>query len=107
MFHKVEMMKIHVWYTLLFFPYGAFSFYNFLAQPLITQQPGHSVPPGMTMGQFAGLQNLTTVDQLLIKQKVEFIEAVTGIETENNYEVVNSMGQLVSDSTLDFSSHWF
>ena len=41
------------------------------------------------------------VDQLLIKQKVEVLEVVTGIETENKYEVLNSMGQLVSESTLD------
>ena len=46
------------------------------------------------------------VDQLLIKQKVEVLEVVTGIETENKYEVLNSMGQLVSDSTLDSNSHW-
>ena len=35
------------------------------------------------------------VDQLLIKQKVEILEAVTGFETANKYEVLNSMGQNV------------
>ena len=43
-----------------------------------------------------GLQYLTMVDQLLIKQKVEILEAVTGFETANKYEVLNSMGQNVS-----------
>ena len=33
-------------------------FDQFLAQPQIIQQPGYSVPPGMTMGQFAGQQAL-------------------------------------------------
>ena len=42
-----------------------------------------------------GLQYLTMVDQLLIKQKVEVLEVVTGIETANKYEVLNSMGQHV------------
>ena len=42
-----------------------------------------------------GLQYLTMVDQLLIKQKVEILEAVTGFETANKYEVLNSMGQNV------------
>ena len=35
------------------------------------------------------------VDQLLIKQKVEVLEVVTGIETANKYEVLSSMGQHV------------
>ena len=39
------------------------------------------------------------VDQLLIKQKVEVLEVVTGIETANKYEVLNSMGQNVGGSS--------
>ncbi|KAK7881797.1 hypothetical protein WMY93_030206 [Mugilogobius chulae] len=35
------------------------------------------------------------VDQLLIKQKVEVIEALVGFESNNKYEVRNSMGQNV------------
>ena len=46
-----------------------------------------------------GLQYLTMVDQLLIKQKVEILEAVTGFETANKYEVLNSLGQNVGKST--------
>ena len=40
------------------------------------------------------------VDQLLIKQKVEVLEVVTGIETANKYEVLNSMGQHVGESLM-------
>ncbi|XP_036377524.1 phospholipid scramblase 1 isoform X1 [Megalops cyprinoides] len=42
-----------------------------------------------------GLEYLTQVDQLLIKQKVELIEALVGFESNNKYEVRNSMGQNV------------
>ncbi|OWF40575.1 phospholipid scramblase 1-like [Mizuhopecten yessoensis] len=51
------------------------------------QQPPANCPPG--------LQYLAQVDQLLVKQKVEGFEAVTGIETNNKYEVMNSLGQIV------------
>ena len=51
-----------------------------------------------------GLQYLTMVDQLLIKQKVEILEAVTGFETANKYEVLNSMGQNVSVNEPHFIS---
>ncbi|KAG7526452.1 hypothetical protein JOB18_040354 [Solea senegalensis] len=42
-----------------------------------------------------GLEYLTQVDQLLIKQKVELVEALVGFESNNKYEVRNSMGQSV------------
>ncbi|CAG0886219.1 unnamed protein product [Darwinula stevensoni] len=42
-----------------------------------------------------GLEYLTMVDQLLIQQKVELLEAFTGFETANKYSVKNSMGQRV------------
>nr|XP_020457905.1 phospholipid scramblase 2-like isoform X1 [Monopterus albus] len=42
-----------------------------------------------------GLEYLTQVDQLLIKQKVELVEALVGFESNNKYEVRNSMGQNV------------
>ncbi|KAK8729745.1 hypothetical protein OTU49_008295 [Cherax quadricarinatus] len=42
-----------------------------------------------------GLEYLTMVDQLLIKQKVELLEAFTGFETCNKYKVQNSLGQQV------------
>ena len=52
-----------------------------------------------------GLQYLTMVDQLLIKQKVEILEAVTGFETANKYEVLNSMGQNVGINHPQMSNH--
>nr|CAB3264956.1 phospholipid scramblase 1 [Phallusia mammillata] len=42
-----------------------------------------------------GLEYLTQVDQLLIHQKVELLEAFTGFETANKYQVKNSLGQKV------------
>jgi len=40
-----------------------------------------------------GLEYLATIDQLLVKQKVELLEAVTSIETSNKYKIRNTMGQ--------------
>jgi len=48
-------------------------------------QPPPGCPPG--------LEYLTMVDQLLVKQKVELLEAITGFETANKYKVQNSLGQ--------------
>jgi len=42
-----------------------------------------------------GLEYLTQIDQLLVKQQVEVLEAFTGFETNNKYQVTNSMGQKV------------
>ncbi|KAK7469818.1 hypothetical protein BaRGS_00036147 [Batillaria attramentaria] len=42
-----------------------------------------------------GLEYLTQIDQLLVKQKMEAIEAFTGFETNNKYEIRNTMGQRV------------
>ena len=33
------------------------------------------------------------MDQLIVKQKVELMEALFGCETKNKYKVYNSMGQ--------------
>ena len=43
-----------------------------------------------------GLEYLTMIDQLLVKQKVEMLEAFTGFETNNKYVVKNTMGQQVN-----------
>ncbi|ESP00896.1 hypothetical protein LOTGIDRAFT_200611 [Lottia gigantea] len=48
-----------------------------------------------------GLQYLTQVDQLMVKQKLEAIEAVTGFETNNKYEITNSMGQRIYQAVED------
>lgn len=42
-----------------------------------------------------GLEYLTQVDQILVHQQVELLEAFTGFETANKYEIKNSLGQKV------------
>lgn len=42
-----------------------------------------------------GLEYLTQVDQLLVKQKRELLEAFIGFETKNRYSVKNSLGQKI------------
>ncbi|XP_045527319.1 phospholipid scramblase 1 isoform X2 [Pieris brassicae] len=42
-----------------------------------------------------GLEYLSLIDQLLIHQKVELLEAFVGFETNNKYTVKNAMGQKV------------
>ena len=48
-----------------------------------------------------GLEYLLHVDQLLVKQTVELLEAFTGFETANKYKVLNSMGQQVFAAAED------
>lgn len=43
-----------------------------------------------------GLEYLTSIDQLLVKQKVELLEAFTGFETNNKFTIKNSLGQKVN-----------
>ncbi|XP_017080381.1 phospholipid scramblase 1-like [Drosophila eugracilis] len=42
-----------------------------------------------------GLEYLKAIDQLLVKQKVEIFEAITGFETNNRYSIQNALGQKV------------
>lgn len=42
-----------------------------------------------------GLEYLTLIDQLLVHQKVELLEAFVGFETNNKYTIKNSVGQKV------------
>ncbi|XP_071838153.1 phospholipid scramblase 2-like isoform X1 [Apostichopus japonicus] len=51
------------------------------------QQPPPNCPPG--------LEYLTQIDQLLVHQQVELLEAFTGFETANKYIVKNTLGQQV------------
>ena len=46
-----------------------------------------------------GLEYLTQIDQLLVKQKVRLLEVFTGYEQNNKFAIKNAMGQNVSD-------HW-
>nr|XP_022340667.1 phospholipid scramblase 2-like isoform X1 [Crassostrea virginica] len=50
-------------------------------------EPIAGVPPG--------LEYLTMVDQLLVKQQIELLEAFTGWETANKYKIMNTQGQQV------------
>ncbi|XP_017057928.1 phospholipid scramblase 1 [Drosophila ficusphila] len=53
-----------------------------------------SIPVGMPNCP-QGLEYLTALDQLLVAQKVEALEAITGFETKNRFKVKNSLGQNV------------
>lgn len=71
----------------------------------IVQQPGPQLAPGppggwMTIPQGLGncprgLEYLSMIDQLLISQKIELVEAFVGFETNNKYAIKNNLGQKV------------
>ncbi|XP_025895865.1 phospholipid scramblase 1-like [Nothoprocta perdicaria] len=42
-----------------------------------------------------GLEYLTQIDQILIHQQIELLEIITGFETNNKYEIKNTLGQRV------------
>lgn len=42
-----------------------------------------------------GLEYLAQIDQLLVHQQIELLEVLTGFETNNKYEIKNSLGQRV------------
>ncbi|XP_060791552.1 phospholipid scramblase 2-like [Neoarius graeffei] len=54
-----------------------------------------AAPLPVAVGVPPGLEYLTQIDQLLIHQKVEMLEAFIGFETNNKYEIKNSMGQKI------------
>ncbi|XP_037722531.1 phospholipid scramblase 2-like [Drosophila subpulchrella] len=70
-------------------------------QPIVTQPGiGAGMPPdGLSKTVIPhcprGLEYLANVDQLLVKQKVEVFEALTGFETNNRYSIQNALGQKV------------
>jgi len=57
--------------------------------------------PGSVVGIPPGLEYLTQVDQLLVKQKRELLEAFIGFETKNRYSVKNSLGQKIYSAKED------
>ncbi|XP_076581523.1 phospholipid scramblase 2-like [Chaetodon auriga] len=60
----------------------------------ITPAPA-AVPAGAAIGVPPGLEYLVQIDQILIHQKVELLEAFIGFETNNQYEIKNSLGQKI------------
>lgn len=78
-------------------------------------QPGAGYPPPGAMQPGAdwmpvptgvpvcprGLEYLTMIDQLLVHQKVELLEAFLSFETKNKYTVKNSMGQKIYTAKED------
>lgn len=65
--------------------------------PTIIQKQPTAIPSGIPSSTNCppGLEYLTTVDQLLVQQKVELVEAITGFETNNKFNVKNTLGQKV------------
>lgn len=65
-----------------------------VAQPQMGDGGWMNIPQGIPNCP-PGLEYLTTIDQLLVKQKVELLEAFTGFETNNKFTIKNSLGQKV------------
>uniref|UniRef100_A0A8C2VDS1 Phospholipid scramblase n=1 Tax=Chinchilla lanigera TaxID=34839 RepID=A0A8C2VDS1_CHILA len=73
----------------------------------IQNQPEHNHQPGGPIGVLwapapspplscpPGLEYLSQIDQILIHQQTELLEVLTGIETNNRFEIKNSLGQRI------------
>eukprot|EP00062_Callorhinchus_milii_P000104 gi/632933825/ref/XP_007889430.1/ PREDICTED: phospholipid scramblase 1-like [Callorhinchus milii] len=58
--------------------------------------PGPMHPPSNLIPNCPpGLEYLAQVDQLLVHQQVEMLEVLIGFESNNKYQIKNSLGQLV------------
>ncbi|KAL2804493.1 phospholipid scramblase 1 isoform 2, partial [Daubentonia madagascariensis] len=71
-----------------------------LNQPVYNQPGGPAGVPCMPtppppLNCPPGLEYLSQIDQLLIHQQIELLEVLTGFETNNKYEIKNSLGQRV------------
>ncbi|XP_046854127.1 phospholipid scramblase 2-like isoform X2 [Xenia sp. Carnegie-2017] len=73
---------------------GGYQQYN-TGAPVATQPGGWMPVPVVQVDCPPGLEYLTQIDQLLIKQQVELLEAFTSFETNNKYKIQNSLGQQV------------
>ncbi|KAK2160518.1 hypothetical protein LSH36_131g00043 [Paralvinella palmiformis] len=66
----------------------------------VTQQPGkqvstHMVKPEVPGGCPAGLEYLSTIDQVICKQETHLLEVFCPWEKNNRFRVYNTMGQQV------------
>jgi len=68
------------------------------AQPQPGQAQWMSKPEGLS-GIPPGLEYLTQIDQLVVKQKKDMIEIFTGWEQANKFVIMNSLGQQVYFAT--------
>ena len=72
-------------------------------QGVVAEQPGRmgfSSGPGFGSAP-PGLEYLAQLDQLLVQQKIELCEILSGCETKNRYEVKNTLGQDVFKAKED------
>ncbi|KAM9316492.1 phospholipid scramblase 1-like [Gastrophryne carolinensis] len=75
-------------------PYGGPPVYNQPMAPGVPQTAWMAAPPANPNCP-PGLEYLTMIDQVLVHQQVELLEALLGYEENNKYEIKNSMGQRV------------
>ncbi|XP_005401487.1 PREDICTED: phospholipid scramblase 1 [Chinchilla lanigera] len=72
----------------------------------VQSQPAHGQPgapagapwmpaPPLPLNCPPGLEYLSQIDQILVHQQIELLEVLTGFETNNKYEIKNSLGQRV------------
>ncbi|XP_073215842.1 phospholipid scramblase 1-like isoform X2 [Lepidochelys kempii] len=64
-------------------------------QPSGTSGAAWIPAPPPTLNCSPGLEYLSQIDQILVHQQIELLEVLTGFETNNKYEIKNSLGQRV------------
>ncbi|CAM4598883.1 unnamed protein product [Lepidochelys olivacea] len=64
-------------------------------QPSGTSGAAWMPAPPPTLNCSPGLEYLSQIDQILVHQQIELLEVLTGFETNNKYEIKNSLGQRV------------
>lgn len=67
------------------------------APAVVPWMPAPPVPPNCP----PGLEYLSQIDQILIHQQIEILEVLTSFETNNKYEIKNSLGQRIYFATED------
>lgn len=75
--------------------YYATQFRNKNNQPIILVNTQWMPAPPPLLNCPPGLEYLNQIDQILVHQQVELLEVLTGFETNNKFEIKNSLGQMV------------